>query len=85
MFPGLQMKNHTGVLVREAWPWSSLQKYPPISAQSCLGRGGKGPQLCPQAVVLSSWRTKPQRGQGHFSGFMDLFAGNTADTLPQSP
>lgn len=37
------MKNRSGVFVHEAWPSSSLQKYPPISAPGCSGRGGKGP------------------------------------------
>lgn len=60
--------------VHGAWPLSNLQKYPPISAQCCAERGGKGPgslashshviQLCPQGVVLSSWGTRPQAQPG---------------------
>lgn len=88
------MKNHSGVIVREDRPSRSLQKYPPIRCSVLLWKGKKEPrqscfllplfQLCPQAVVLSSTQGL-RHGQGHSSGFLDLFAGDAADTPSRIP
>lgn len=85
------MKSHSGVFVREAWPSSSLQKYPPIVLGAALEGEGRVPQSCFLQPALSAGcgaeqlGNQARRGQGHFSGFMDLFAGDAADTLPQGP
>lgn len=60
------MKNHSGVCVHEAWPWSSLQKYPPISAQCCAGRAERAQAvLLPAATcpALSAGRGAEQLGK----------------------
>lgn len=84
-----------GCFVHGVWPLSSLQKYPPVSAQYCAERGGKGSgplaacshviQLCPQAMVLSSCGTRPQAWPGVLLWIRGSLSGDTVDMLSQNP